>query len=78
MVEHVRRRQSRRGDEKLSLAWGVLTVALLQFRRWPLPAPLARQTWIQRVHEQTEGVPYGIALAAAALVIYPQSGWMTA
>lgn len=61
-----------------SLFGGVLTVALLQFRRWPLPAPLARQTWIQRLHEQTEGVPYGIALAAAALVIYPQSGWMAA
>jgi prepilin peptidase CpaA len=59
-----------------SLFGGVLTVALLQFRRWPLPAPLARQTWIQRLHEQSGGVPYGIALAAAALVIYPQSGWM--
>jgi Flp pilus assembly protein protease CpaA len=23
-------------------------------------------------------VPYGIALAAAALVIYPKTGWMTA
>jgi prepilin peptidase CpaA len=61
-----------------SLFGGVLTVALLQFRRWPLPAPLARQTWIQRLHEQSGGVPYGIALAAAALVIYPQSGWMAA
>jgi prepilin peptidase CpaA len=61
-----------------SLFGGALTVAILQFRRFPLPEVLARQPWILRLHERTEGVPYGIALAAAALVIYPQSGWMPA
>ena len=24
------------------------------------------------------GVPYGIALAAAALIVYPKTGWMPA
>lgn len=59
-----------------SLFGGVLTIALLQFRNLPLPAALARQPWITRLHETGGGVPYGIALAAAALIVYPKTGWM--
>ncbi|MDO9412950.1 MAG: prepilin peptidase [Pseudolabrys sp.] len=59
-----------------SLFGGVLTLALLQFRKLPLPAVLARQKWIMRLHEADGGIPYGIALAAAALVIYPKTVWM--
>jgi prepilin peptidase CpaA len=61
-----------------SLFGGVLTLLLLQFRRLPLPGPLARQTWILRLHETGSAVPYGIALAAAALAVYPKTGWMHA
>jgi prepilin peptidase CpaA len=61
-----------------SLFGGALTVLLIQFRLLPLPAPLARQKWILRLHEKGGGVPYGIALAAAALMVYPQTGWMSA
>jgi prepilin peptidase CpaA len=61
-----------------SLFGGVLTVLLIQFRRLPLPAPLAHQPWILRLHETGGGVPYGIALAAAALIVYPKTGWMPA
>ena len=60
-----------------SLFGGALTLLLIQFRALPLPAILARQPWIMRLHEKGAGVPYGIALAAAALVIYPDTGWMT-
>ena len=59
-----------------SLFGGVLTVLLIQFRHWPLPYQLARQSWVQRLHEQGADVPYGVALAAAALVVYPETGWM--
>src|SRR6478609_10280217 len=61
-----------------SLFGGVLTLAILQFRKLPLPAVLARQGWILRLHETGAGVPYGIALAAAALTVYPKTGWMPA
>jgi len=61
-----------------SLFGGVLTLVLIQFRRLPLPGPLARQTWILRLHDAGGGVPYGIALAAAALSVYPKTGWMPA
>jgi prepilin peptidase CpaA len=61
-----------------SLFGGALTLILIQFRRLPLPAVLARQKWILRLHEHGGGVPYGIALAAAALAVYPKTGWMPA
>jgi prepilin peptidase CpaA len=60
-----------------SLFGGVLTVLLLEFRKLVLPQMLARQPWIQRLHATGAGVPYGIALAAAALLVYPNTPWMT-
>jgi len=59
-----------------SIFGGALTIALLQFRRFPLPQALTRHPWIMRLHEERGGIPYGIALAAAALIIYPKTGWM--
>jgi prepilin peptidase CpaA len=61
-----------------SLFGGALTLAIIQFRKIPLPAMLARQGWILRLHETDAGIPYGIALAAAALAVYPKTGWMPA
>jgi prepilin peptidase CpaA len=55
---------------------GMLTLLLLQFRKYPLPLFLIKQPWIQRLHEKGAGVPYGIALAASALLVYPQTQWM--
>jgi prepilin peptidase CpaA len=61
-----------------SLFGGALTIFLIQFRLLPLPAAMARQQWLLRLHEKGGGVPYGVALAAAALMVYPQTGWMSA
>jgi prepilin peptidase CpaA len=61
-----------------SLLGGVLTLLFIMFRKLPLPGPLARQAWILRLHDAGGGIPYGIALAAAALVVYPKTGWMPA
>ncbi len=61
-----------------SLFGGALTLILMQFRRLPLPGFLARQGWIMRLHDSGGGIPYGIALAAAALTVYPKTGWMPA
>jgi prepilin peptidase CpaA len=61
-----------------SLFGGALTMLLIQFRWAPLPQALARQEWVQRLHRKDGGVPYGIALAAAALVVYPETAWMAA
>lgn len=59
-----------------SVFGGALTILLLQFRLAPLPVWLASEDWVQRLHRKEGGVPYGIALAAAALAIYPDTPWM--
>ena len=59
-----------------SLFGGVLTIAILRFRMMPLPAALANQEWAKRLHRMDTGIPYGIALALAALMIYPDTPWM--
>jgi prepilin peptidase CpaA len=61
-----------------SLLGGALTLLIVQFRHMPLPQLLAGRDWAERLHRQGGGVPYGIALAAAALLVYPQTEWMTA
>jgi prepilin peptidase CpaA len=61
-----------------SLFGGALTLLLLQLRQWPLPSPFARQTWLLRLHDKQGGIPYGIALAIGALVIYPETDWIRA
>jgi prepilin peptidase CpaA len=52
---------------------GALTVALIIGRRVHLPIWMMGQAWIARLHDAKAGVPYGIALAAAAIVVYPQT-----
>jgi prepilin peptidase CpaA len=59
-----------------SLLGGALSVGLIWFRMAPLPDWLSRHDWAQRLHGKDAGVPYGIALAAAALAVYPQTPWM--
>jgi prepilin peptidase CpaA len=60
-----------------SLFGGVLTFLIIRFRLMPLPALLERQEWVRRLHRMDAGIPYGIALAAAALMVYPHTQWMT-
>lgn len=55
---------------------GALTLGLLWLRTQPLPAVIAGQSWALRLHHEKSGIPYGIALAAAALTIWPQSSFM--
>ena len=61
-----------------SLFGGALTLLLVQFRQWPLPYALAGQPWLLRLHAKESGIPYGIALAIGALMIYPETGWVKA
>jgi prepilin peptidase CpaA len=54
-----------------SLCGGALTIALLGFRHLPLPALLAKQDWLMRLHDKKAGIPYGVALASGAFVVLP-------
>lgn len=50
---------------------GILAFLLIYSRTYPLPTRLLRIEWIARLHHDQTGVPYGIALAAAGLLVYP-------
>ncbi|MGL4243497.1 MAG: A24 family peptidase [Beijerinckiaceae bacterium] len=52
---------------------GGLTLAILYARQHPLPAGLMERAWIAHLHERTTGIPYGIALGVAALIVLPHS-----
>jgi prepilin peptidase CpaA len=56
-----------------SVCGGFLTLALLMVRQWPLPAVLAGQPWILKLHDRRSGVPYGVALAAGAFILLPHT-----
>jgi prepilin peptidase CpaA len=61
-----------------SVLGGGLTLLILKFRSLPLPPFFNRFEWLESLHRKESGVPYGIALAAAALLIYPYTSWMSA
>lgn len=52
---------------------GLLTLLLLAFRRLPLTPLIARVAWIERLHNSKSGIPYGIAMAAAGMLVYAKS-----
>ncbi|MBI4921174.1 MAG: prepilin peptidase [Devosia nanyangense] len=56
-----------------ALLGGGLTLLILAIRRYPLAPWLARHKWIDRLHDNKSGVPYGITLAIAALLVYPET-----
>jgi prepilin peptidase CpaA len=61
-----------------SIFGGALTLLLLQFRQFPLPYALTGQAWLLKLHAKETGIPYGIALALGALMVYPDTDWVKA
>lgn len=57
----------------VTLMGGVLTLGILLLRRTPLPLFLIKYEWLQRLHDRKAGIPYGVALAAAALLTLPRT-----
>lgn len=56
-----------------ALFGGVLTILILVVRGIPLSPVLARMGWLARLHNKRAGIPYGIALAVAGIVVYSNS-----
>jgi len=56
-----------------SLFGGGLALAVLALRSLALPAALATQGWLLRLQDAKSGIPYGVALAAGALVCLPHA-----
>jgi prepilin peptidase CpaA len=60
-----------------ALFGGAFTLGLLMFRRLPLPAVFQGSPWVARLHLASSGVPYGVAMAVAGLVVFPGTHWMS-
>jgi prepilin peptidase CpaA len=56
-----------------ALLGGCITVFLVAIRRVVLPPILDAQPWIRTLADRKQGVPYGIALAMAALTVLPET-----
>jgi prepilin peptidase CpaA len=56
---------------------GALALAILAYRRVPAGAFLLPD-WAVRLHARGEAMPYGVAVAAGALTIYPSTPWYAA
>ena len=52
---------------------GALTLMILALRGLPLTPFIARYVWLERLHDRKAGVPYGIALAIAGMLVYSNS-----
>jgi len=61
-----------------SLIGGALTLIVVGARLMPLPGFLQGRGWAERLYAKTDRIPYGIALAIGALLVYPDSVWMKA
>jgi len=57
---------------------GILAVVLLAYRHYIPEVWTIRRQWTARLHKQGGGIPYGLAIAAAAIWIYPQTEWFAA
>jgi prepilin peptidase CpaA len=53
---------------------GALAIVLLAYRSVPATA-LPLPDWAARLHAKGGAMPYGVAIAAGALTIYPSTAW---
>lgn len=57
----------------ITMFGGVLSLAILGYRNWFPAEAFALPGWAQRLHVPKGPIPYGIAIAAGALAIFPQT-----
>ncbi|MEQ1711276.1 MAG: prepilin peptidase [Hyphomicrobium sp.] len=56
----------------VAIIGGILCVVILLYRQVPT-GYFALPEWAERLHSPKSGVPYGIAISIAALMVYPQT-----
>lgn len=59
----------------VGVAGGILATLFSTARAVPLPRIFLGEAWALRLHKTDAGIPYGLALAAGALLVYPQTVW---
>ena len=61
----------------VALAGAMIATLFSSVRSVPLPRIFLGEAWALRLHRVDSGIPYGIALAAGALLVYPHTVWFT-
>lgn len=59
------------------LIGALLALCLLAFRTRMLPAHWQGTAWIARLHSTKSGIPYGVPMALATLLVFPDTPWVT-
>ena len=54
-----------------------VNLAIMFLRSFPLPESMMKVTWLNRLHDRSEGVPYGAALGPAPLMVFTDTPWMS-
>ena len=62
----------------MALLGGLFALIIQLFRMQPLPERLLSKPWIVQLHARGTKMPYGVAMALAAFVVFPSTSWMTA
>jgi len=57
---------------------GLLSLVLLAYRGILPPTWLLNQQWAMRLHGKKTGIPYGIAIGGAGLMVFPATTWFAA
>jgi len=57
----------------VTILGGLLASAILTYRELVPPMWIAGLGWAERLHDNKAGIPYGLALAGAALWLFPTS-----
>ena len=61
-----------------ALLGALLTAIVLGYRAMPLPASWREVEWLRRLHAWETGIPYGVAIAAAGILTFRGTPWMSA
>jgi prepilin peptidase CpaA len=59
----------------VTVAGGFIASLFWTARSVPLPSVLLGEQWALRLHRTDGGIPYGIAIAAGALLVFPHTVW---
>lgn len=62
---------------QVTLFGGLLALVILAYRNYPADA-FELPDWAARLHKRNSGIPYGIAIAASALAVYPHTALFSA
>lgn len=62
----------------VALFGGALALLLIFYRKYIPAGGLPLPEWAQKLHAPGSGMPYGIAIAASGLMVYPTTHWYLA